>query len=68
VSFARSFASWQFFMGPNSFQFLHGILQEPSPRFDEHMTLREKNNRYTHQQRKIHEDGGYHVLGKKYII
>lgn len=65
---AFRFATWQFFIGPSSFNFLHGILQEPSPRFDEHMTLREKNNRYTHQQRKIHEDGGYDVLGKKYII
>jgi len=65
---AHRFASWQFFQGPMSFSFLHGILQEPSPRFDEHMTLREKNNRYTASQRNIHVEGGYNVLGRKYIM
>jgi len=44
------FSSLVFFTGINSFPFLHGILYEPSPSFDEHVTLREKNNRFYHNQ------------------
>jgi hypothetical protein len=32
------------------------------------MTLREMKNRYVHAQRKFHEDGGYDVLGRKYVM
>ena len=38
--------SMLFLSGMGSIPFLHGILQTPSPRFDEHTTLREKNNRW----------------------
>mmetsp|Transcript_4152 Transcript_4152/g.9298 ORF Transcript_4152/g.9298 Transcript_4152/m.9298 type:complete len:421 (-) Transcript_4152:639-1901(-) len=50
--------SFFFQMGLPSWAFLHGILQTPSPRYDEHMTLRETNNRYVHKQMKISDDGG----------
>ncbi len=52
------FSSMAFFIGPSSWSFLHGILQTPSPRFDEHATLREVNNRFTSKQLKINENGG----------
>lgn len=52
-----------FFSGWGSVPFLHSILQTPSPRYDEHLTLREVNNRFVHQQRKAAQDGGMNVLG-----
>lgn len=52
-----------FQMGHKSWSFLHGILQTPSPRFDEHMSLRETNNRFTHQQRRVAEAGGLNIGG-----
>jgi len=57
------FLSFSFFSGLSSYNFLHGILQEPSPRFDEHTTLRERNNRYVHKQIKISEVGGVEYGG-----
>ena len=41
-------ASMIFFAGPQSWQFLHGVLADASPKYDEHMTLREVKNRFTH--------------------
>jgi len=55
--------SFTFFAGFHSYGFLHGILQHPSPRYDEHATLREINNRFSHKQRKISDQGGLDVLG-----
>lgn len=52
-----------FFLGAASYQFLHGILQTPSPRYDEHQTLREKNNRFVHRQWDMHTNGGLQVGG-----
>ena len=49
----------------NILSFTSGILQTPSPRFDEHITLREKNNRYVHLQLKLSEDGGVNKFGVK---
>ena len=47
---------WGFFVGIyNSVTFLHSVLGHPSPSFDEHMTLRERNNRFTHKQREFIE-------------
>ena len=40
-------ASWLFFAGPPSWSFLHEILSEPSPKFDEHKTIREMKGRFT---------------------
>jgi hypothetical protein len=57
------YGSFAFFAGFHSYGFLHGILQHPSPRYDEHQTLRELNNRFSHKQRKISEEGGLDVLG-----
>lgn len=57
--------SFAFQAGLQSIQFLHGILQEPSPKFDEHTSLREKNNRYVHKQIAISEQGGLDVMGVK---
>eukprot|EP00401_Gymnodinium_catenatum_P078595 CAMPEP_0117478956 /NCGR_PEP_ID=MMETSP0784-20121206/11630_1 /TAXON_ID=39447 /ORGANISM="" /LENGTH=323 /DNA_ID=CAMNT_0005273355 /DNA_START=96 /DNA_END=1067 /DNA_ORIENTATION=+ len=54
-----------FLMGRASWGFLHGILQTPSPRYDEHMSLRETNNRYVHKQIAIHEAGGIDAGGVK---
>lgn len=54
LMFQTGFASWPF---------LHEILQTPSPRNDEHMTLREKNNRFAAAARQIHKDGGLKILG-----
>ena len=39
-----------------------GILQTPSPKFDEHITLREKSNRYAHHQIRFAEIGGVSVF------
>ncbi len=47
------FAVFNFFMGLKSFRFLHDILYEPSPRYDEHVTLREKHGRFIDAQRKM---------------
>jgi quercetin dioxygenase-like cupin family protein len=57
------FGSFAFLNGLASWRFLHGILQEPSPKFDEHATLRETNNRFVHKQIKISEAGGVEVGG-----
>jgi hypothetical protein len=55
--------SLMFFSGWASLPFLHGILQTPSPKFDEHATLRETNNRYVHKQIEASEKGGMDVFG-----
>lgn len=52
-----------FMAGQQSVSFLHGILQTPSPRYDEHTSLRERNNRYVHKQIQIHEEGGIKRFG-----
>lgn len=57
--------SFFFMIGMNSWSFLHGILQTPSPRFDEHRSLREMKNRYVHRQIKCAEDGGIDIMGHK---
>ncbi len=38
-------ASLMFLAGPESFTFIQELLYEPSPSFDEHVTLREKRSR-----------------------
>ena len=58
-AFLHGFASWKF---------LHGILQEPSPKYDEHATLRETNNRFVHKQIQISEAGGVDVAGVKTLF
>ncbi len=45
--------SFVFMSGPKSYPFVQEILYEPSPSYDEHSTLREKNVRFTHQQYKL---------------
>ena len=55
--------SFAFFNGFASWPFLHSILQTPSPKFDEHITLREKNNRYVHKQIEHAEKGGVDKFG-----
>jgi hypothetical protein len=55
--------SLAFMLGLKGYSFLHGILQEPSPRYDEHATLRETNNRFVHKQYKMNENGGVNALG-----
>jgi len=57
------FASWNFLMGAYSWYFLHEILQEPSPSFDEHTSLRERNNRFVVGQRQLSRDPGVTVMG-----
>ncbi len=57
------FSSMAFFAGLTSYPFLHSILQEPSPRYDEHVTIREINNRYVHKQIQIHDKGGIDACG-----
>lgn len=60
---AYRLGSFFFFCGWQSWTFLHGILQSPSPRYDEHVTLREKNNRFTSKQRIVSDNGGVNFLG-----
>jgi hypothetical protein len=55
--------SFFFFLGAQSWKFLHGILQTPSPRFDEHVTMRESKNRYVHRQLEMAAAGGVSALG-----
>lgn len=62
------FSSMSFFLGLASWPFLHEILADPSPRFDEHITIREKNNRYVHNQLKINTEGGVTQLGIRSIM
>lgn len=57
--------SFFFQVGMGSWKFLHGILQTPTPRYDEHLSIREMNNRYVHKQIKISDDGGLDVFGVK---
>jgi hypothetical protein len=52
-----------FMLGSASWSFLHGILKTPSPRFDDHTTLREKNNRYVHKQIEMAGKGGITIFG-----
>lgn len=59
------FSSFSFMAGPSSWGFMHGILQTPSPRFDDHTTLREKNNRYVHKQLEWNAKGGVVIFGIK---
>ncbi len=58
------FNSFGFMMGPSSFTFLHEILQHPSPRYDDYMTLREKRNRFVHKQLQMNREGGVNHDGK----
>ncbi len=46
-------ASFLFMSGPKSYPFLQEILYEPSPSYDEHSTMREKNVRFTEFQYKL---------------
>jgi hypothetical protein len=39
-------ASLLFFTGPPSVDFMHSVLYDPSPKYDEHETLREKKARF----------------------
>ena len=55
--------SFFFMMGLNSWSFLHSILQTPSPRYDEHLSIREVNNRFVDRQNKMAEDGGLDFKG-----
>jgi hypothetical protein len=55
--------SFFFMAGMTSWSFLHGILQTPSPRYDEHLTLRETKNRYVHKQIECSDNGGMNILG-----
>ena len=57
--------SFAFFNGIASWGFLHSILQTPSPRYDEHITIREKNNRFVHKQIEHAEKGGIDMFGVK---
>jgi len=59
------FASFAFMAGPSSWSFMHGILQTPSPKFDDHTTLREKNNRYVHKQLEWNARGAVAIFGVK---
>jgi len=55
--------SFFFFAGWGSIPFLHSILQTPSPRYDEHLTIRETKNRFVHHQMTMHDNGGFKMLG-----
>ena len=52
-----------FQIGYQGISFMHGILKEPSPKYDEHTTVREVNNRYVHKQLDNDENGGLDVMG-----
>lgn len=52
-----------FFLGHTSWEFMHQILQSPSPRYDEHVTLREMKNRFVHKQYQMGVQGGVNVVG-----
>ena len=56
-------SSMLFQIGGSGWLFLHNILKDPSPRFDEHMTLREKKNRFVHLQNDFNKNGGLKVFG-----
>jgi hypothetical protein len=62
------FSSLNFFIGWYSYVFLHGILKEPSPSYDEHLTLREKNNRFYHDQQKLAYKPGVVKLGHRFTF
>ena len=62
------FATFQFFTGLKSIPFLQGILKEPSPKFDEHKTLREKNNRFIHKQQELAQPPGIVKLGHRFTF
>ncbi len=47
------FASFMFLSGIKSYPFLQDVLYEPSPRYDEHVTLREKHGRFIHRQKEL---------------
>lgn len=57
------FMSMAFMAGLGSIPFLHGILLTPSPRFDEHLSLREVKNRYVHKQIELANQGGVIAAG-----
>mmetsp|Transcript_14105 Transcript_14105/g.24841 ORF Transcript_14105/g.24841 Transcript_14105/m.24841 type:complete len:426 (-) Transcript_14105:500-1777(-) len=52
-----------FFAGWSGVPFLQGILRTPSPRYDEHLTLRETKNRFVHRQMDMHDEGGIKLNG-----
>lgn len=60
---AYRLGSFFFFLGFQSFGFMHQILQTPSPRYDEHVTLRETRNRYVHKQIEMSAEGGLNFQG-----
>eukprot|EP01099_Mayorella_cantabrigiensis_P000657 TRINITY_DN1289_c0_g1_i1.p1 TRINITY_DN1289_c0_g1~~TRINITY_DN1289_c0_g1_i1.p1 ORF type:complete len:432 (+),score=83.74 TRINITY_DN1289_c0_g1_i1:58-1353(+) len=60
------FASWVFLAGFYSYYFMHQILKEPSPTFDEHATLRESNNRFTANQKRLSRDPGICHFGYRW--
>lgn len=47
------FFDFLFFVGGESYQFMQNVLSTPSPKYDEHTTLRERNNRFGHHQSKF---------------
>ena len=55
------FRMWSFLFqfGWESYPFMFGILQTPSPRYDEHLTMRETKNRFVHRQMAMHDNGGF---------
>ncbi len=60
-------ASFIFLTGINSFKFIQNILYEPAPRYDEHVTVREKHGRFIDRQLKVSK-GEIVIDGFKVII
>jgi len=62
------YATFNFFSGWYSWVFLDQVLKEPSPTFDEHATLREKNTRFIHAQRKLAYKPGINFMGYRFTF
>lgn len=62
------YATFNFFSGFSSWLFLDNVLTEPSPTFDEHATIREKNTRFIHAQRKLAYEPGISILGHRFTF
>ncbi len=52
---AHRFGSFIFLTGPKSVPFLQEVLYEPSPKFDEHVTVRERHGRFIDKQKLLAE-------------
>jgi hypothetical protein len=62
-------SSLMFFIGWYSIPFMQGILKEPSPSYDEHLTSREKNNyTYGHNQYKLAFKPGLTKMGHRFTF